>query len=109
MARGALLGAVACLCFLAPAAEAFKRRGPSVTAKVTLACGRGGVSAAGKAREGSGGARGGDVRGRGGAAGGSRPAPARPAPGTEGLGRAWPSARTSRFYWGFLVGWLLGF
>ncbi|NXU97774.1 PPIC isomerase, partial [Cettia cetti] len=34
MARGALLGAVACLCFLAPAAEAFKRRGPSVTAKV---------------------------------------------------------------------------
>lgn len=41
MARGALLGAVACLCFLAPAAEAFKRRGPSVTAKVTLARGRG--------------------------------------------------------------------
>ncbi|XP_071280465.1 peptidyl-prolyl cis-trans isomerase C isoform X1 [Agelaius tricolor] len=34
MARGALLGAVACLCFLAPVAEAFKRRGPSVTAKV---------------------------------------------------------------------------
>ncbi|KAL2294512.1 hypothetical protein Nmel_008244 [Mimus melanotis] len=34
MARGALLGAVACLCFLAPAAEAFKRRGPSVTAKL---------------------------------------------------------------------------
>lgn len=43
MARGALLGAVACLCFLAPAAEAFKRRGPSVTAKVTLARGGGGV------------------------------------------------------------------
>ncbi|XP_041251928.1 peptidyl-prolyl cis-trans isomerase C isoform X1 [Onychostruthus taczanowskii] len=33
MARGALLGAVACLCFLAPAAQAFRRRGPSVTAK----------------------------------------------------------------------------
>ncbi|KAM6363674.1 PPIC isomerase, partial [Chionis minor] len=30
----ALLGAVACLCFLAPAAEGFKKRGPSVTAKV---------------------------------------------------------------------------
>uniref|UniRef100_A0A8C4USM8 Peptidyl-prolyl cis-trans isomerase n=1 Tax=Falco tinnunculus TaxID=100819 RepID=A0A8C4USM8_FALTI len=37
MARGApaaVLGAVACLCFLAPAAEGFKKRGPSVTAKV---------------------------------------------------------------------------
>ncbi|KAK4815677.1 hypothetical protein QYF61_005423 [Mycteria americana] len=45
MARGgpaAFLGAVACLCFLAPAAEGFKKRGPSVTAKVTLARGRGG-------------------------------------------------------------------
>ncbi|KAM6033535.1 peptidyl-prolyl cis-trans isomerase C isoform 1-T1 [Chlamydotis macqueenii] len=30
----ALLGAVACLCVLAPAAEGFKKRGPSVTAKV---------------------------------------------------------------------------
>ncbi|KAM6033537.1 peptidyl-prolyl cis-trans isomerase C isoform 3-T3 [Chlamydotis macqueenii] len=29
----ALLGAVACLCVLAPAAEGFKKRGPSVTAK----------------------------------------------------------------------------
>lgn len=35
----AFLGAVACLCFLAPAAEGFKKRGPSVTAKVTLARG----------------------------------------------------------------------
>ncbi|XP_027508447.1 peptidyl-prolyl cis-trans isomerase C [Chiroxiphia lanceolata] len=37
MARGApaaLLGAAACLCLLAPAAQAFRRRGPSVTAKV---------------------------------------------------------------------------
>ncbi|NXD73494.1 PPIC isomerase, partial [Eolophus roseicapillus] len=37
MARGALaavLSVVACLCFLAPAAESFKKRGPSVTAKV---------------------------------------------------------------------------
>ncbi|XP_065520134.1 peptidyl-prolyl cis-trans isomerase C [Lathamus discolor] len=37
MARGAVpavLGAIACLCFLAPAAESFKKRGPSVTAKV---------------------------------------------------------------------------
>lgn len=63
----------------------------------------------GKALEGSGGARGGDVRGCGGGAGGSRPAPARPAPGTEGLGRAWPNARTSPFYWVFLVGWYLVF
>lgn len=31
----ALLGAIACLCFLAPAAAGFKRRGPSVTAKVS--------------------------------------------------------------------------
>ncbi|XP_042644016.1 peptidyl-prolyl cis-trans isomerase C isoform X2 [Tyto alba] len=30
----AFLGAVACLCFLASAAEGFKKRGPSVTAKV---------------------------------------------------------------------------
>lgn len=45
MGRGgsvAFLGAVACLCFLAPVAEGFKKRGPSVTAKVTLARGRGG-------------------------------------------------------------------
>uniref|UniRef100_A0A8B9ESJ3 Peptidyl-prolyl cis-trans isomerase n=1 Tax=Anser cygnoides TaxID=8845 RepID=A0A8B9ESJ3_ANSCY len=29
-----VLGAIACLCFLAPAAAGFRRRGPSVTAKV---------------------------------------------------------------------------
>lgn len=109
MARGALLGAVACLCFLAPVAEAFKRRGPSVTAKVTLA----------RRWEAS-------VRvGRGprprcpaavAACRGSRPASAlaapqlapRRAPGTQGLGRAWPNARASAFYgFSWLVGWLL--